>query len=539
MSFQQGLSGLNAASKSLDVIGNNVANAGVAGFKGATAQFGDVFASSLGGGGGVGAVGIGAQLKAVAQQFSQGNITSTQNGMDIAINGNGFFRMSDNGNITFSRNGQFHLDKNGVIVNTNGQALTGYSADTSGNILASTLSPIAITTSTLAPNPTSAFTATMNLDARATAKPIALFDATLATSFTSSTSGVVFDDVGVSHTMTMYFLKDGSTTTGVAPTAITTGPGDISAGGIVINGTAIGAVVSPNTTAAAQGAAVAAAINAAAISGITASVDAAGIVTLDNTTNPAIATTITFPVVANMATLANTGLTAAVTPYSASGNWYTYGAIDGALTGGGLPVGVTVGANATGLSPLNFTTGLLTTPMPLTVSVDLNAVDAALGIANNATSPLVFTLDLSSSTQYGSTFSISTLTQDGYTSGTLSSSGQLSSIGISADGLVVGHYSNGQTQNMGQVVLATFANPNGLSSEGANQWKDNSESGLAVVGVPRSGVLGSLQSSAIEESNVDLTSELVAMITAQRIYQANAQSIKTQDSVLQTLVNLR
>ncbi len=536
MSFQQGLSGLNAASKSLDVIGNNVANAGVAGFKGATAQFGDVFASSLGGGGGVGAVGIGAQLKAVAQQFSQGNITSTQNGMDIAINGNGFFRMSDNGNITFSRNGQFHLDKNGVIVNTNGQALTGYSADASGNILASTLSPIAITTSTLAPNATSAFTATMNLDARAPAKPLALFDSTLATSFTSSTSGVVFDDVGVSHTMTMYFLKDGSTTTGVAPITFAGAPGTIASGDITINGTAITAVIGPTANAIAQGTAVAAAINAQVISGITASVDALGVVTLDNTTKPAIATTIAFGASANVA---NTGLTAAVTPYSASGNWYTYIAIDGALTGGGLPVGVTVGANATGLSPLNFATGLLTTPMPLTVSVDLNAVDAALGIANNATSPLTFTLDLSSSTQYGSTFSISTLTQDGYTSGTLSSSGQLSSIGISADGLVVGHYSNGQTQNMGQVVLATFANPNGLSSEGANQWKDNSESGLAVVGVPRSGVLGALQSSAIEESNVDLTTELVAMITAQRIYQANAQSIKTQDSVLQTLVNLR
>lgn len=104
---------------------------------------------------------------------------------------------------------------------------------------------------------------------------------------------------------------------------------------------------------------------------------------------------------------------------------------------------------------------------------------------------------------------------------------------------MVGHYSNGQTKNLGQVVLANFANPNGLTSAGSNQWKDNTESGLPIVGVPGTGTLGALQASAIEDSNVDLTAELVNMITAQRIYQANAQSIKTQDSVLQTLVNLR
>ena len=425
MSFQQGLSGLNVASKSLDVIGNNIANSGVAGFKGATAQFGDVFASSLGGAGGT-AVGIGAQLQAVAQRFSQGNITSTNNPLDIAVNGNGFFRMSDNGNISYSRNGQFHTDKNGSIINTSGQILTGYSADASGNILATSPVPLTISNNSLAPNSTSAFEVGMNLDAAATVKAPASFDTKNPSTFNNSTSGTVFDSIGGSHTMTVYFLK------------------------------------------------------------------------------------------------------------TAANAWNSYVEIDGAdVVAAGLstPTGVTPASSALAFS----TSGGLTTAMPLTISVDLAAVAAAQvpATTNSAATPLVFTLDFADSSQYGNPFSVTKLTQDGY------ASGRLSSIGIGGDGILVGHYSNGQTKNLGQVVLASFANPNGLSSEGSNQWKDNSESGLPIIGVPGTGTLGALQASAIEDSNVDLTSELVAMITAQRIYQANAQSIKTQDSILQTLVNLR
>lgn len=532
MSFQQGLSGLSVASKSLDVIGNNVANAGVAGFKGASAQFGDVFASSIGGGGaGAGQIGIGAQLQAVAQQFSQGNITATNNPMDIAINGGGFFRMSDNGNISFSRNGQFHIDKDGIIVNNNGYALTGYAADTSGNILATSPVPLVVSTASLAPNSTTAFTVGMNLNANATTKNPAVFDAANPATFTNSTSGTVFDSIGGQHVMTLYFLKDAATNAGVAaaPTAFATPANDIAANAISINGTLIAAPIAGAGSAAAQGAAVAAAITAQGIAGITATADAAGIVTLRSTAAPLV---VAFP--GASATTANTGLVAGT--YPVTGNWSTYATIDGAVNGSGMPVGVTLGGNAAGLTSMNFSTGgALTTGMPITVSVNLDTIAAAQtpAVLNGATTPLTFTLDFTGSTQYGNPFSVTALTQDGYTSG------QLSSLAVGASGLMVGHYSNGQTQNLGQVVLATFANPNGLTSQGANQWKDNSDSGLAVVGVPGTGVLGALQSSAIEESNVDLTSELVAMITAQRIYQANAQSIKTQDSVLQTLVNLR
>lgn len=143
------------------------------------------------------------------------------------------------------------------------------------------------------------------------------------------------------------------------------------------------------------------------------------------------------------------------------------------------------------------------------------------------------TLDYSGSTQFGSNFSINSLSQDGYTSG------RLAGFNTGADGTITGRYSNGQSRTLGQVVLASFSNPNGLQSLGGNAWSESSTSGAPLVGVPNSGTLGVLQSSAVEDSNTDLTAELVNLITAQRYYQANAQTIKTQDQVLQTLVNLR
>ena len=142
-------------------------------------------------------------------------------------------------------------------------------------------------------------------------------------------------------------------------------------------------------------------------------------------------------------------------------------------------------------------------------------------------------LDYTGTTQYGSAFAVSNLTQDGYTSG------QLTGFNVSSDGKMVGRYSNGQSKDLGQVVLAAFNNPQGLQPLGNNQWAETSASGQPLVGTAGSGTFGVLQSGAVEDSNVDLTAELVNMITAQRVYQANAQTIKTQDQVLQTLVNLR
>ncbi|HZM45618.1 MAG TPA: flagellar hook protein FlgE [Burkholderiales bacterium] len=413
MGFQTGLSGLNAASQNLDVIGNNVANASVVGFKSSRTLFADVYAASLNGAG-ANAIGIGTKVADIQQQFTQGNITVTNNPLDIAINGGGFFRMSDNGTITYSRNGQFHFNEDGYIVNADNLRLSGYGVDASGNIVASAPVAIQLDTADIAPKVTSDFGVGLNLDARATPPTTAVFNPADPTSFTASTSGTVYDSLGNSHVFTQYFVKTAT-----------------------------------------------------------------------------------------------------------NGQWNLHGAVDGTAL-----ANVNLGAGAGNPVVLNFnSSGALTTAMPIAA--------ASLTVAGGAATPLTFALDFQGSTQYGSNFSVNSLTQDGYTSG------RLSGFSIAGDGQILGQYSNGQSKTLGQVVLANFANPEGLTPLGNNQWQESADSGLPLIGAPATGNLGALQSAAVEDSNVDLTAELVNMITAQRVYQANAQSIKTQDQVLQTLVNLR
>ena len=150
-------------------------------------------------------------------------------------------------------------------------------------------------------------------------------------------------------------------------------------------------------------------------------------------------------------------------------------------------------------------------------------------VATVTLAPVAYT----GTTQFGNSFGVTALSQDGY------SSGKLSAFSIADNGMMMGRYTNGQSRVLGQVALATFANVEGLQPLGGNAFAMTSASGQALVGSPGSGNLGGLQSGAVEESNVDLTRELVGMIVAQRFYQANAQTVKTQDQVLSTLVNLR
>jgi flagellar hook protein FlgE len=200
---------------------------------------------------------------------------------------------------------------------------------------------------------------------------------------------------------------------------------------------------------------------------------------------------------------------------TATNAWTTHMTIDGAM----------VPAAGTALTAMTFATnGTLLTPVAAVTS-------AAFTPAGAAAQTLTF--DFASTSQFGGLFGVNSLTQDGYTSG------RLTGFSTGADGMVTGRYSNGQAKTLGQVVLANFSNPQGLQPLGGNDWAETSTSGTPLVGAPGSSSLGVLQTSAVEDSNVDLTAELVNMITAQRVYQANAQSVKTQDQVLQTIVNLR
>ena len=415
MSFQQGLSGLNSSSKALDVVGNNIANANTVGFKSAEAHFADVYANSLSGSG-ASQVGIGATISGIQQTFSQGNITATNNPLDISINGGGFFRMNQNGAVTYARNGQFHLDREGFIVNDQSMRLMGYQADANGIISPSSPVDIQLSASQIAPRATSDplsgdITAMLNLDSRQGAPAITPFDFTNPQTYNYSTALSVYDTLGVDHTLTMYFSRA-----------------------------------------------------------------------------------------------------------SAGGPWNVSATMDGA-TPQALP------------SQLNFdSSGVLSPANALQV---LPAWNLTTGATPGGTTWSPGTINFTGTSQYGSASSVDTLTQDGF------ASGSLTGLAVGADGIVQGRYSNGQARNLGQVVLATFANPNGLQSLGNNQWAQSSVSGPELISAPGTGSRGVLQSASIEESNVDLTKQLVDMITQQRNYQANAQTIKTQDQIMQTLVNLR
>lgn len=526
MGFQQGLSGLNAASKSLEAIGNNVANTGTVGFKGAVTQFADVFASSLTGGG-AGQVGIGTKVERVNQQFTQGNISVSSNPLDIAINGGGFYRMTNNGVISYTRNGQFQLDKSGYMVNGAGLQLTGYIADATGQIVQGNFAPIQINNAAIAPKATEKSQIQVNLDSRSNS-PAKMSHGTSTGSVAPTFAVPLVAGVGDSFSATV---------DGVGPVAVTIPPGTYSTSGQLASAmtTAINAAlggVNPQVDVSvnASGRLVVTSRSAGSIgsqgSGSTVVLADDGISTgytnffgvptttvgadnfsiADSTSyNSATAQTV-YDSLGNPHTMqlyfAKTGL---------SGQWQLYTSLDGSVP--------------TGATNVNFnTSGVLTTVMPLTQSFIL---------ANGASSPLEFEMDLTGTTQYGISFGASQLLQDGFTSG------KLAGLTVSSDGIVQGRYSNGETRNMGQVILASFNNPNGLQSLGGNQWAETSISGQPIPGLPGGGNLGVLQSGANEESNVDMTAELVNMITQQRSYQANAQTIKTIDQILQTLVNLR
>ena len=216
---------------------------------------------------------------------------------------------------------------------------------------------------------------------------------------------------------------------------------------------------------------------------------------------------------------------------TASNTWAVYATADGKplATGGAMATAVAPATPTAGkLGTLAFdTNGNLSAPVPSTITL------AGLDFANGS-GPMGFAVDVTGTTQFGNVNDVKKLTQDGYTSGALTS------FAINQDGTVTGKYSNEQAKALGQIVLSSFVNPNGLQPKGDNVWAETSASGQPLTGKPGAGTkLGALTSGALEASNVDLTSELVNLIIAQRTYQANAQTVKTQDQVMQTLVNMR
>jgi flagellar hook protein FlgE len=406
MSFRIALSGLNASSADLDVISNNIANVSTTGFKESRSEFADIFSSASLGAVST-AIGSGVNVSKVDQQFSQGNISFTDNGLDLAISGQGFFRLSDNGSTVYSRAGSFGIDRDGYVVNAKSQRLTAFLADNNGNITGA-LGDLQLNTADIAPRASSSIDVGVNLPATAT-PPVTAFNVNDPSTYNNSTSLTLYDSQGSSHLGTLYFVNTG-----------------------------------PNA-------------------------------------------------------------------------WDTHLFVDGTEATPAASGGLTFNTN-----------GSLSTPAGGQVSYDALAIPGA--------TDMTLTLDYASTTpttQFGSNFGVNALSQDGY------ASGQLSGVDISSTGVIQARFTNGQSKTLGQVALANFPNPQGLRQLGDTSWAESFDSGAALVGQPGSASLGQIQSGALEGSNVDLTEQLVAMITAQRDFQANSQVIKTEDAITQTIINIR
>lgn len=415
MSFQTGLSGLNVSSKSLDVIGNNIANSSTVGFKSSRNEFSELVAGSLGTGGG-NAAGIGAATAAIAQQFSQGNINITGNSLDVGINGGGFFQVTKtDGTIAYTRDGEFKLDKTGNLITNTGSFLMGYPTDNTGT--ATSITPQKLVMPTGAPIPakaTAAITAEFNLDARAKdATQAVAAGVTPSPRATYGTSISVYDAQGVASSANLYFQKTD--------------------------------------------------------------------------------------------TVAN--------------SWDVYTDL----------------TSTTPIGTITFdSTGTVTGPASLSLTIPGGTITS--NNPNEATGfiPGAITVDISGVTQFGAAYSVTALSQDGY------AAGEFTSLAIDGKGVISTSYSNGQTlKTGGMIALGDFRNLQGLAPVGGGEYLETFKSGPVVLGKPGIGKFGETRAGSIEESNVDITAELVNMMTAQRNYQANAQTIKTQDQVMSTLVNLR
>ncbi|MEM9604224.1 MAG: flagellar hook protein FlgE [Pseudomonadota bacterium] len=421
MSFEIGLSGINAASSSLSTASHNIANVGTTGFKYQRAEFADVFSNNVFSAART-SIGDGAIVSNVRQVFGQGNLDYTENALDLAINGPGFFMVSPTEDVLdpqFTRDGYFRLDAEGFIVDGEGQYLQTFPTDpdtglvTSNSITAA--QPVQLADQYGAAVQTSNVGIAANLPAGAAELPIAGFDPTDINTYSAATKAVIYDSLGESHSLFTYFIHTDSAAnewevrTYVNDTALTPAPGE--------------------------------------------------------------STTLQFD-------------------------------------GGGALIAPANGDIQYDPEPLAAGSD------PLTINVDLTPTPAEL------------------TTQFSSAFNVPYVSQDGATVG------RLSGLSVETDGSVIAKYSNGRTVSLGKVILADFQNINGLRQIGYSSWNETLESGAAIVSEPGSGSVGTIQGGALETSNVDLTAQLVNLITAQRNFQANAKTIETSNTITQTIINI-
>ena len=405
MSFNIALTGIDAANQDLSVTANNLANVASVGFKSSRAEFADLYAATQQGVSAT-AVGNGVRISEVAQQFSQGNLQTTSNNLDLAISGNGFFTLSDSGALAYTRDGQFQLNNAGYVVNAAGLKLQVYPPLPTGGFNTGGLSDLSLNANQSAPQATATASVNANLPANAAPPTGAPFNPADATTYNNTTSLTVYDSLGAAHTAQLYFVKSAA----------------------------------PNS-------------------------------------------------------------------------WTTQLYVDGAAVGTA--------------QPLNYSSsGALTAPA--TGKINFGAYTPATGAA-----AMSMTFNFANTTQFGGSFGVTAVTQDGFTTG------KLTGISIDTTGIVQARFTNGRSVNLGQVAMANFANPQGMQQIGNQTWSATNASGSVVMGIAGNSGFGTVQSGSLEQSNVDTTTALVDMITAQRNFQANAQMIQANSQITQTILNIR
>ncbi len=553
--FGISVSGIKNSQKHIDVTSNNIANTNSYGFKKSRAEFADVYANSVFTNSKTNS-GMGVQNTVVSQQFAQGALSGdTGNPLDMAILGNGFFVLEGPGSNaqTFTRNGAFQINKEGFVVTAMGDYLQGWDVNPDGTTTSLDLSNthnIQLPADTGAPQMSTNISIGVNLPADkdnlkpnlpaedpwkggAFAKDITDnpqfgvprgedgavvaakdakftqyftdFDPKNASTYTASTSQTIHDSLGRAHTLTYYMLKmgpeakDSNNSVWTVIPFVDGHPVDIATQGDGADKQFPSVISVPESSKSS--------VAGANYFGFKCTFSPNG--EMKNTVPGKLE--LCNPNDANVATMGN------------SLREHLFG-----------PPGV---ANQNGQLG-NTVTDLTFEDRTGNNAKDsvYNGLDGSLHTALGKGIDPVQKLNIQfAASQYGSSnFSVSQApTNDGYATGIL--------IGMSVDenGIIQCEYSNGQVKNIAKVAMADFANQQGLTKIGDTQWKQSNASGEAIAKEANSGSAGSIKGSNLELSNVDLTNELVELITAQRNYQANAQSLQTQNTVMDSILNIR
>jgi len=529
-----GVSGLQNNQLMMDIIGNNIANINTIGFKGSRATFSEALAQTLqgasqpsGNNGGKNAiqVGLGVAVNTVDTLFTQGNLETTGVSTDLAIQGNGFFAVNENGATHYTRVGTFQLDALGQFVNPGtGAILQGKMASANGTIPAGTeLENLKIDLNQTSPaKATSNTKLAGNLDAMGTvanANITGNIDAGTAVGGSITQQFKATDDFGASHDVTMTLTKTAADTWSVATAdsagAVTGGTGTATfdpVTGALTSFTPANVTLVPTN-------------NSPSIS-------------LDITSTGLTQTAGTTTCTADLSKAADS-TNASVTVYDSLGNSHT------------------LSVKFTKTSTPNEWTWSADVPNPATITagqtgkIDFNADgtlksftydDGSSGLKispNDGASAMSVELSagtanaFSGITQTNGTSTISPQSQDGY------SAGSLNGVSVDQTGEIIGTFSNGATATMGQVMLATFNNPSGLTKSGQNMFDASGNSGTPTIGISGGSAGSTIVSGSLEQSNVDLAQEFTNMITAQRGFQANARVITVADQFLDEVVSLK